>query len=105
MAHRLITTIQVYEGQSRDTRPIEDVNAGSKLRELDTGREFVATRFGFEDKELRWDEVTDSQLTALGSQLVQLNRNTASLLAEMKRANLIAERGYGLEVSVGDVEG
>ncbi len=104
MAYRLITTIQVYEGDSHEVKPTEGVNAGSKLKELDSGKEFKAELLGT-NTEISWTEVADSQLTALGSQLVQLNTNTGHLLAEMRRSNLIAERGYGLEVSVSDVEG
>ena len=104
MAYRLITTIQVYEGDSHETKPVADVKPGSRLTEFDSGKEFKAELVGT-NTEISWIEITDSQLTALGSQLVSLNRNSECLLAEMKRSNLIAERGYGLEVSVGDVEG
>ncbi len=104
MAYRLITGIQAYEGDSQDPKPTEGVNPGSRLTELDSGNEFKAELVGT-NTEISWVEVTDSQLSALGTQLVSLNRNTESLLAEMKRSNLIAERGYGLEVSRADVEG
>ena len=104
MAYRLITTIQVYEGDSHEVKPIADVRPGSKLSEVDTGTDFVAELVGT-NTEISWVERTDSNLTALGSQLVSLNTNTGHLLAEMRRSNLIAERGYGVEVSVDDVEG
>ena len=105
MGYRLITTIQVYEGDSREIKPTEDVSAGSKLKELDTGNEFIATLLGSEHDKVTWKEDTDSQLTTLGSQLVSLNRSTEGLLIEMKRANLIAETVHGVEVSVEDVDG
>ncbi len=108
MPYRLITTIQVYEGLSHEDKPLDDLVAGSKLTELDTGKEFVATIVGAPvggKLTLRWEEVEDSGFTALGSQLVQLNINTGNLLAEMRRANLIAETGWGVQVSIADTEG
>ncbi len=107
MAYALKTTIKVFEGDSHDVKPT-DVPVGSQLKELDTGKEFAAKQSGVAVEggiTIKWVEDQDSQLTALGSQLVSLNTNTSSLLAEMRRANLIAETVHKVEVSVSDVEG
>ncbi len=100
MAYRLITTIQVYEGLSYEEKPLDDLEAGSKLKELDTGKEFIAKIVGAPvggKLTLRWEEVEDSGLTALGNQLVQLNTNTAFVLAELRRGNIIMEEGFQVE--------
>ena len=107
MGYRLRTTIKVFEGDSHEEKPTDDVPVGSKLTELDTGKEFVAAQVGIAVEAgitIEWLEVQDSQLTALGSQLVSLNVNGTALLQEIRRANLISERVHNVEVSVEDVE-
>ena len=104
MGYRLITGIQVYEGDSQDPKKIEEVKPGSRLTELDLGREFKAELVGT-NTEISWIEVTDGQLASLDSRLAQLNIHSASLVLELQRSNLLQENLQGNEVSTDDVEG